>query len=69
MKKLKKDRKRLSHGSYSILLTAIVVVAAVILNLIINSLPSQLTQFDFSSAKLYTLTDISRNFLDRLSRM
>lgn len=66
--KIEKDRKRLSHGSYSILLTAIVVVAAVILNLIINSLPSQLTQFDFSSAKLYTLTDISRNFLDRLSR-
>lgn len=66
--KMEKDRKRLSHGSYSILLTAIVLVAVVILNLIIHGLPARFTQFDFSTAKLYTLTDTSGKFLDRLSQ-
>lgn len=63
-----KDRKRLSHGSYSILITALVIAGTVICNLVISSLPSQATQFDFSSAKLYTLTDTSRNFLGKLSK-
>lgn len=63
-----KNNKSLSHGSYSILITSIVVIAAVVINMIVNSLPSQVTQIDFSSAKLYTLTDTTTEFLDGLSK-
>lgn len=60
------DKKRLSHGSYSILMTAIVVTAVLFLNFLVNRLPVQMTQIDFSSAKLYTLTDTTRQFLEEL---
>lgn len=63
-----KNNKSLSHGSYSILITAIVVIVAVMANLIVNSLPSTVTQFDFSTAKLYTLTDTTKKFLETLSK-
>lgn len=62
-----KNKKNLSHGSYSILLTVIVVAAAVIVNLIAGQLPSGITQVDFSTSKLYTLTDITRDFLNQMT--
>ncbi|MDO4647511.1 MAG: GldG family protein [Eubacteriales bacterium] len=62
------NRKYLYHGSFSIILTVILIVAAVLVNLIINKLPSQITQFDFSTVKLYTLTDVTENFLDHLEK-
>ncbi len=62
-----KNKKNLSHGSYSILLTVIVVAAAVIINMIAGRLPSRITQIDFSTARLYTLTDTTKNFLDQLT--
>lgn len=66
--KKEKNNKSLSHGSYSILITAIVVIVAVMANLIVNSLPSGMTQFDFSTAKLYTLTDTTKEFLNGLTK-
>lgn len=62
-----KNKKNLSHGSYSILLTVIVVAAAVLVNMIAGKLPSRIMQLDFSTARLYTLTDITKNFLDRMT--
>lgn len=64
----RKYNKQLSHGSYSILITVIVITVAVVINLIVNGMPSNLTQFDFSTGKLYTLTDTTVEFIDGLSK-
>lgn len=61
------NNKSLKNGSYSVLMTVVVIVAAIILNLIVSGLPSGLTQFDFSTARLYTLTGTTEAFLDQLS--
>lgn len=61
------EKKSLKNGSYSILITLIVIAAAVILNIIVKTLPENLTQLDFSTNKLYTLSDTTTEFLAELS--
>ena len=61
------EKKSLKNGSYSILITVIVIAALVVVNLIVQTLPTDLTQLDFSSNKLYTLTETTTDFLDGLS--
>lgn len=65
---MKEKNKRLINGSYSMIITIIVIAAAVILNLIVNSLPAKLMQKDFSSARLYTLTDTTVKYLETLDK-
>lgn len=61
------EKKSLKNGSYSILITLIVIAAAVILNVIVKKLPENLTQLDFSTNKLYTLSDTTTAFLAELA--
>lgn len=60
-------RRRIQHGSYSLAMTAIVLAAAVVLNLIVGELPSQYTKIDVSSSKLSVLTDQTKELLAGLS--
>ena len=39
-------------GSYSVVITVVVIVMAILVNLIVNRLPTTYTQFDVSSAGL-----------------
>lgn len=65
--KLEKERRLTKHGSYSLMLTAVVIAAAVVVNLIVSELPSKYTQIDLTSAQLSVLTDQSGELLDSLS--
>ncbi|EET60906.1 hypothetical protein BRYFOR_06972 [Marvinbryantia formatexigens DSM 14469] len=65
--KLEKGRRQTKHGSYSLMLTAIVVAAAVVVNLIVSELPSKYTQIDLTSAQLSVLTEQSEELLDSLT--
>ena len=62
------DLRRLRHGSYSVVLTVIVLVAAVILNLVIAEVPGQYTQFDFSEKQLSTIGDQTKEVLAGLDK-
>lgn len=62
------DLRRLRHGSYSVVLTVIVLVAAVILNLVISEVPGQYTQFDFSEKQLSTIGDQTKEVLAGLDK-
>ncbi len=64
---VKKDRRLLRHGSYSIVLTVLVIAAVLILNLVIGQLPAQYTQIDLSGQQLSVLTDTTKEVLDDLS--
>lgn len=57
----------MKHGSYSLALSAIVIAAAVVLNLVVNELPSQYTKIDLSSSQLSVLTDQTKELLSSLS--
>ena len=75
MKKIKKmvnihrnkgNKKMLKHGSYSIAMTALVIAIVVILNLVIQEIPSKYREFDLSSQKLYTIGEQTEKILKNL---
>ncbi len=62
-----KDNRRLRHGTYSIAMTAIVLVAVLIINLIVGQIPSQYTQIDLSGQQLSVLTDTTKEMAEGLT--
>lgn len=77
MEKLKKmvnahrnkgNKKMLKHGSYSIAMTALMIAIVVILNLVIQEIPSKYREFDLSSQKLYTIGEQTEKILKNLKK-
>ena len=62
------NKKILRHGSYSIGVMAIVIAIVVVLNLVIQELPSSFREIDLSSEKLYTIGDQTKELLDDLDK-
>lgn len=56
----------LKHGSYSIAMTALMIAIVVILNLVIQEIPSKYREFDLSSQKLYTIGEQTEKILKNL---
>lgn len=57
----------LSMSAYSTAVVAASTAAIVIINLIVNQLPSSYTVFDVTSQKLYSLTDETKEFISDIS--
>ena len=53
---------------YCVLMTVLTAAACVLVNIMVLRLPAGISQSDFSSAKLYTLTDETAEWLHRLDR-
>ena len=69
---IRKNRESLNTrsakiGGYSFFLTLIVIALVVAVNIFAQSLPSKLTQFDISAAKLYSLTSDSKAVVTNLT--
>lgn len=60
------SKKRLKNGSYSMVVSGVVIAGAVLINLIVGELPSQYTKLDVSEQKLYTITDQTKEILEAL---
>lgn len=61
------DKSRsLKLGGYSIILTVIVIAAAILINLIVEALPARFTVFDLSGDNIYEISEDSVKFLDEL---
>lgn len=60
-----KDSKK---GSYSVMLTAIVIGIVIVVNLILGTLPSGVRQLDISSTNIYDISDTSTALLDSLDK-
>lgn len=56
----------LKNGAYAAVLTAIVLVAVILINLVIRALPTKYTEYDISTAGLFTLSDTTLNLLHSL---
>ena len=55
-------------GSYSVVITVVVIVMAILVNLIVNRLPTTYTQFDVSPAGLYTLSEQTESMVSGLDQ-
>ena len=60
------DKKSLKNGSYSMVITAIVIAVLVVINLIVGQIPEKYTQVDVSTQKLYTISDETVSYLKKL---
>ena len=67
-KKSASDGKVFRSGLYSAAITAVVIAAVVLLNLLVRAIPSKYTEFDLSEAGLYTLGDSSKQVARELSQ-
>ena len=51
------QKKHLKQGSYSSIMTVIVLAVIVVINLIVAQIPTSKTQIDLSTQKMYSITD------------
>lgn len=65
-KKLHGSKKTFRNGLYASALTVVVLAAVVLLNLVIQALPTKYTELDISTSSLFTLSDTSKNLLHEL---
>lgn len=66
MKRPNTSSKQLKSGYYSVVITAFVIALIVVVNLIVNALPSSYTKFDFSEQGLYTLSGQTKKLVKGL---
>ena len=53
-------------GSYSLVMTAIVLAILIVCNILVSALPASLTKFDISSTKLYSITSNTKAVVNAL---
>ena len=61
-----KNKTALKGGTYSIVLTTIVLAILVVVNIFAQALPSSATQYDISSTKLYSITSNTKVVVNAL---
>lgn len=68
-KKVKKQgRNALRKGSYSIVVSIVIIAIVILLNKIVDQLPISYTQFDISTGKLYTIGQDTKDALKKLNQ-
>lgn len=63
-----KNQIAIKGGSYSLILTAIVLAILIVVNILASVLPSTLTQLDISSTKLYSITSNTKVVVNALEK-
>lgn len=68
MSEKEKNMKKASSANYMVVVTALAVVFVILINLISNSISSNITQIDLSRKDIFTLTDTSIDYLKNLDQ-
>ncbi len=55
-------------GSYSLIITAILLAIILVLNILVNALPTNLTKYDISSSQLYSITSNTKVVVNALEQ-
>ena len=66
--KQKYNQIALKGGSYSLAMTGIVLAILVVVNIFASILPAAMTQYDISSAKLYSITSNTKAVVNALKK-
>ena len=67
-KQTHKNQLALKGGSYSLIVTVVVLAILVVVNIFASVLPTTLTKFDISSSKLYSITSNTKVVVNSLSQ-
>lgn len=67
-RKGQRNKKLLKHGTYSMAVTAVVIAIVVVLNLVVQEIPSKYREIDLSSQKLYTIGEQTEKLLKSLKK-
>ena len=65
-KKSPKSQIAFQGGSYSLIVTAIVLAILIVVNIFVSALPANLTKFDISASKLYSITSNTKVVVNAL---
>lgn len=68
MEKKNKNRIALKSGTYSLLVTLIVLAILIVVNVLASILPGNLTKYDISSTKLYSITSNTKAVVNALKK-
>lgn len=63
-----RNKIALRGGSYSLIMTAIVLTILIMMNVFVSSLPAPLTKYDISSSKLYSITSNTKAVVNALEQ-
>lgn len=63
-----RNRIALRGGSYSLIITAVVLAILIAVNILVSALPKTLTQYDISSSKLYSITSNTKVVVNALDK-
>lgn len=61
-----RNRTAFQGGTYALSITAVVLAILIVLNILVSALPSSLTKFDISAAKLYSITSNTKVVVNAL---
>ena len=67
LKSMQGSKRTLRSGSYAAVLAMAVLAVVILINLVVQALPSKWTEFDISTSSLFTLSDTSKNLLRELN--
>lgn len=67
-KKLFENKLAFAGGTYSLIMVAVVLAVLIVINTFASVLPSNLTKFDMSSTKLYSITSNTKAVVNALSK-
>lgn len=67
LKSMQGSKRTLRSGSYATVLAMAVLAVVILINLVVQALPSKWTEFDISTSSLFTLSDTSKNLLHELN--
>ena len=64
----KKASLALKGGSYSLVMTAVVLAILIVANIFVSAMPTTLTKYDISSSKLYSITSNTKVVVNNLQQ-
>lgn len=64
----KKNRIALRGGSYSLVVTVVVLAIMIVVNIFASALPTTLTKYDISASKLYSITSNTKAVISALDK-
>ncbi len=59
--------KNIKAGGYTVVMSVLLLAALIVVNLIVNALPSGITKLDSSTSKMYTLSETTEKYISELS--
>ena len=65
---VKKNQLALKGGSYSLIITAVLLATLIAINILASCLPATLTNFDISASKLYSITSNTKAVINNLKQ-